>query len=87
MRMFATMFSADPPVIYWLPQSLQVIHLAQNLTSQGHGVWETMDAGPQVKLITLADSLPAILAELEKQLPGIDPVVCSPGPGLEFPDV
>ncbi|RKX72151.1 MAG: diphosphomevalonate decarboxylase, partial [Spirochaetes bacterium] len=50
LRMFATMFAADPPVIYWKPVSLGVIRLCEKMRSEGISVWETMDAGPQVKL-------------------------------------
>ncbi|MBN1648831.1 MAG: diphosphomevalonate decarboxylase [Spirochaetales bacterium] len=52
LRMFATMFSARPPLIYWLPQSLEVIRLCAELRARGLPVWETMDAGPQVKILT-----------------------------------
>lgn len=84
LRMFSTMFSADPPVVYWLPASLQIIRLAQDLRTRGLQVWETMDAGPQVKLLTTAADLEEVLHGLSSALPAIEPVVCKPGRGLEF---
>lgn len=70
LRMFSTMFTSEPPLIYWEPESLAVIRLCEELRAGGTAVWETMDAGPQVKLITLASHVPQILSALEKAVPG-----------------
>jgi len=84
LRMFSTMFAAQPPVVYWLPESLVVIRLAAELRSKGLPVWETMDAGPQVKLFTLSSSVPEILRAVEQALPSVVPVVSGPGNGLQW---
>ncbi|TVQ37979.1 MAG: diphosphomevalonate decarboxylase [Spirochaetaceae bacterium] len=55
LRMFATMFTAEPPVFYWLPETVAVIRACEQLRQQGVPAWETMDAGPQVKILTTAD--------------------------------
>jgi diphosphomevalonate decarboxylase len=62
LAMFSTMFTSRPPVIYWLPESLEVIHECAALRSRGIGAWETMDAGPQVKIATTAASVDAVVA-------------------------
>ncbi|MFP4364450.1 MAG: diphosphomevalonate decarboxylase [Spirochaetia bacterium] len=51
LSMFGTMFTADPPVFYWRGESVELIHRCQALRSAGIGIWETMDAGPQVKAV------------------------------------
>ncbi len=51
LRMHGSAMAAGSPIIYWLPESLAVLHCAEALRKEGYSVWETMDAGPQVKLI------------------------------------
>ncbi|MFP4550699.1 MAG: diphosphomevalonate decarboxylase [Spirochaetales bacterium] len=71
LQMFATMFTARPPVVYWLPESLAVIHAAEALRSDGVPVWETMDAGPQVKLLTTEDKVPHVESTVQALVPGV----------------
>lgn len=80
MRMFATMFAADPPVIYWKPISLEVIRKCEELRRDGLSVWETMDAGPQVKLFCLENDVNEIKRQLSPLIPGRGVMVCRPGP-------
>ena len=65
LRMFASMLACDPPVLYWAPESLALIRACEQLRAEGIGAWETMDAGPQVKVLCLADELPRIKERLE----------------------
>jgi diphosphomevalonate decarboxylase len=60
LRMFGTMLACDPPLIYWLPGSLALIRECEAMRREGIGVWETMDAGPQVKMLCLAADAPRI---------------------------
>ena len=85
LAMFSTMFTSDPPIIYWLPESLAVIRLCERLRAQGVPVWETMDAGPQVKLVTLASSADSVTAAVRDSVPA-SRVIRSPvggGPTVE----
>lgn len=83
-RMFATMFSADPPILYWKPGSLEIIHLAEELRRSGISVWETMDAGPQVKLFCPAADSDRVRQILEQRLPAIRVIVAGPAPGVRW---
>jgi diphosphomevalonate decarboxylase len=82
LRMFATMFSADPPLIYWQPESLALIQALEALRAEGWTAWETMDAGPQVKVFCPADQAAPLVAELDKRVPGLRYLTAGPGPGL-----
>lgn len=79
LRMFSTMFTSDPPLIYWLPQSLAIIRCCDTLRSRGIGVWETMDAGPQVKMVLLEHDLPAAREALLQNVAGIELIESSVG--------
>ncbi len=81
LRMFSTMLSAVPPVLYWQPLSLSLLHTAEDLRRQGVGVWETMDAGPQVKLLCLADEASVIVSRLVERYPELTTVVAQGGNG------
>lgn len=64
LRMFATMLGCDPPLLYWTPSSVALIRECERLRAEGLGAWETMDAGPQVKVLCLASELARIRERL-----------------------
>ncbi len=74
LRMFSTMFSASPPFIYWHADSLAVIKCCEEIRAAGLSAWETMDAGPQVKIFCLVNEVDAILARLA-QVVSLDKVL------------
>lgn len=78
MRMFATMLGAHPPILYWLPQSVHIIRELEAMRRKGIPVWETMDAGPQVKVITLQEHAAAV-AERFRDITAAPPVLCAVG--------
>ncbi|MCK4516557.1 MAG: diphosphomevalonate decarboxylase [Spirochaetaceae bacterium] len=81
LRMFSTMFTSDPPLIYWLPESLAVIRRCEELRARGIPVWETMDAGPQVKLLTLASHEADVTAAIGDAVPGAAVISSAIGDG------
>lgn len=66
LRMFATMFAADPPVVYWQPASLTALRTCESLRRDGVPAFETMDAGPQVKVLTTEDHVGTVRDALEE---------------------
>ena len=66
LRMFAVMMAAQPPILYWYPESLTLIRLCGALREQGLTAWETMDAGPQVKIITTCNHLATVRQQIEQ---------------------
>ncbi len=53
-RMHATMHTARPPLLYWQPATVALLHEVFALRAAGVGAWATMDAGPQVKVLCAA---------------------------------
>jgi diphosphomevalonate decarboxylase len=84
LRMFATMFSADPPLIYWQPESLALLQVLEALRGEGFTAFETMDAGPQVKIFCPAGQTASLVAELDRRVPGLRFLTAAPGPGLHL---
>ena len=60
LAMHATMMAAQPPVLYWLPQSVEVIKKVWQCRKEGMELYFTMDAGPNVKLLYLKKDQPEI---------------------------
>ncbi|MCJ8339998.1 MAG: diphosphomevalonate decarboxylase [Pseudomonadales bacterium] len=63
MSMHATMMSAWPPLVYWLPESLAVMQQVWQLREAGVAVYFTMDAGPNLKLLFETASLSVLQTE------------------------
>ena len=82
-RMFATMLAADPPIRYWLPETLVLLAAVEELREQGVAAWETMDAGPQVKVLCLNGDAQRVAAALAAACPGsAPPIVSGVGEGV-----
>jgi diphosphomevalonate decarboxylase len=83
LRMFATMFTSDPPLLYWQPATVAVLQALEHLRAEGLTAYETMDAGPQVKLFCPVGHADALETELARRVPGIRLLTAGPGPGLQ----
>ncbi len=66
LGMHATMLESWPPVIYWLPESVEAIHRVHALRESGVPVYFTMDAGPNVKLMFTAAEEVAVQSSFPK---------------------
>lgn len=77
MMMHATLLAIEEPFFYIEPQSLEVISLIQELRQQGIVAYYTMDAGPNVKIITNSQHRPLIL----ERLSAYQTIVAQKGPG------
>jgi diphosphomevalonate decarboxylase len=82
--MHGAILGAEPPLLYWLPGTVAVIHACAVMRAAGIGAWETIDAGPQVKILCLLKDVPAIVARVGSLGSGIQTILCHPGPGLQY---
>jgi len=51
LAMHATMLDSWPPVLYWHPRTVEVLHTVWQARAEGIPCYFTMDAGPNVKLL------------------------------------
>lgn len=79
LRMFSTMFTAEPPVLYWLPETVAVIQACEQLRRDGVPAWETMDAGPQVKVFTTARHVSVVSERISRENSGGEVLVVGVG--------
>ncbi|MFW6261192.1 MAG: diphosphomevalonate decarboxylase [Spirochaetota bacterium] len=79
LLMFASMLAAKPPIVYWQPETVAVIHAAESMRAGGLPVWETMDAGPQVKLLTTQAHVSRVSERVLAIAPAAELIVAGPG--------
>lgn len=84
LKMHSLMWTSRPPVVYWNSATIACLGAVRDLQDQGMAVFFTMDAGPQVKAICLADDE----ATVRETLAGVDGVravhSCGIGRGAEL---
>ncbi len=83
LKMHATMLTTLPTILYWQPTTVALMHRVWELRRDGIPGWFTIDAGPNVKVLT--DAVHATqLAEALGAVEGVERVlICAPGPGAE----
>ena len=68
LAMHATMLDSWPPILYWHPRTVEVLHDIWRARAEGLPCYFTMDAGPNVKLLFERASRPDLCA----RFPGIN---------------
>lgn len=84
LQMHATNATAQPAFNYLTDSSWQVINLATTLRERGISVYATMDAGPNVKLISRPADTEVITAALAEAIPGVVVRTATPGPSIKI---
>ena len=74
--MHAVIMTSNPPVIYWLPATLQVIHEVIKMRKSGMQVCYTIDAGPNVHVICANEESPQV-SSLLIDIPGVQDVIAA----------
>lgn len=57
LKMHSTMITTNPPIIYWNPTTVEVIHAVHDWRDEGLQAYFTIDGGPQVKVLCLEKDL------------------------------
>lgn len=77
----AVAMTSNPPVFYWLPETITVMQTVIGWRKAGIPVAYTIDAGPNVHVICEASSYNQVQKKLSA-LPGVQSLICSKvGPG------
>ncbi|TFH54137.1 diphosphomevalonate decarboxylase [Actinomyces viscosus] len=84
LGMHATMIAARPGIVYWLPQTLAALHTIHTMRDEGAPVWATIDAGPNVKVLTEGARAEEVAAALRDRLPGTTVSARYPGGGVRI---
>jgi diphosphomevalonate decarboxylase len=86
IRMHAAMMTAEPSLLYWRPGTVAAILAVRALRAGGAPVFFTIDAGPNVKVVTPPGAAGPV-AEALAAVPGIRRVIpARVGPGAHLDD-
>ena len=84
LMMHASMWAARPALDYLLPATLEVIQTVRGLQRRSVPAYVTMDAGPNVKVLTLPSFRDSVLASVS-QVAGVERVIaCETGPDAHW---
>ena len=81
IKMHSTMMTTIPTIRYWKPQSLAIIELVEELREEGFSCYQTMDAGPNVKILCPREEAKIIAKRIEKIVPCH---ILEPGPDAQL---
>lgn len=84
LGMHATMIAARPAVLYWMAGTVEVLHEVAALRASGLPVWATMDAGPNVKVLTDSAHAQEAAAALGGAFPTASVTVRRGGEGIRY---
>jgi diphosphomevalonate decarboxylase len=85
LAMHAVAMTSLPPVLYWQPGSVAALSAVRRLREdEGVPVCATMDAGPHVKAICMAEAAEHVEGALAATDGVLRTLVARPGPGIEI---
>ncbi|CAK8054074.1 diphosphomevalonate decarboxylase [Eupransor demetentiae] len=85
LAMHALNLSArDRRFTYYTQQTLDIIKFVQDLRHKGFLAYVTLDAGPNVKIITSQDQAVDISSQLQEAFPSVKLATALPGPGIAY---
>lgn len=70
------MLTSTPPLMYWLPATLQAMHKVVALRKSGLPCFYTVDAGPNVHVISPPEAQ-AQVSQALRDIPGVDSIIVS----------
>ena len=74
MAMHGTMMSSRPPLLYWQPATVGIIHTVRELRGDGTACCFTIDAGSSVVVLVEPSDAAAVAAALA-EIPGVEAVL------------
>jgi len=79
LAMHASMYAADPPIVYFSPATFAAMEAVRELRASGVPAFFTMDAGPHVKVLTAPEHADRVAARLSEAPGVLDVIRCAPG--------
>jgi len=64
LKMHSVMWASRPPMVYWNAATLRCLETVRQLQQDGHRVFFTIDAGPQVKAVCMPEDAKAVARAL-----------------------
>ena len=81
LKMHSIMLTSQPTLSYWTPASIACMDRVRSLREEGHDVFFTVDAGPQIKAVCLPASADAVASALSETQGVLEVIRSSLGEG------
>jgi diphosphomevalonate decarboxylase len=65
LKMHSVMWASRPPIVYWNSATLACMEAVRQLQNDGHAVFFTIDAGPQLKAVCLPEETDLVRSTLD----------------------
>lgn len=82
LKMHAITLGANPPLLYWEPDTVLAMQRVMELRKEGFSCYFTMDAGPNVKILCRLSESGFIKERLQETFDSHQLVITGPGPGV-----
>jgi diphosphomevalonate decarboxylase len=79
LKMHCTMMTTKPPIMYWIPATVEIMNAVQTWREEGLESYFTIDAGPNVKILCLEKDVEKVKEKIESLDGVIKTIVCKPG--------
>ena len=86
LKMHALMVATKPPIIYWQPATMEIIHNVISWREEGLECYFTIDAGPNVKVLCLQKDEKEINQRLSRLKGVIKTIIAKPGDDAKIID-
>ena len=86
LKMHSVMWASSPPIVYWNSATLSCMEAVRRLQNEGHAVFFTIDAGPQLKAICLPDEADLVRSTLDACTGVVRTMVSGLGAGAKLLD-
>jgi diphosphomevalonate decarboxylase len=84
LELHSIMLTSNPPLLYWLPNTVMIMRYAQRLRREGLPVYFTVNTGQDVHLIVEKKNAKRLIAEIKK-LKGVKKIIVnSPSEGTRL---
>ncbi|ANO50201.1 diphosphomevalonate decarboxylase [Woeseia oceani] len=84
LKMHSVMWSSRPSVVYWNSATLAALESVRRMQDRGDAVFFTIDAGPQVKVVSLPEMATEVADQLRKTAGVIDVLQSGLGDGARI---
>jgi len=86
LELHAIALTSKPALVYWHPQTLQLIRVIHAWRKQGLEAYFTIDAGPNVHIIAQDFNIETVVTEIKKTEGIMEVIVNRPGKGARLTD-
>ena len=84
LSMHSVALTSNPPQLFWVPETIKVMHLVEEMREQGIKCYYTIDTGANMHILTLPKYEKEVINNLEEKILPQKIISSKPGPGVKL---